>query len=90
MTIFTTTLLKFFYLSFQCFLLYQLECVNNLHNHNINIPYKVNARNKDQKLVSCFSKMKYFYRLLHCCPIEDVYKIQPIKIDIDQLNAKLG
>ena len=48
------------------------------------------ARNKDQKLVGRFFKNWIFYRLLHCCPIENVWEIWPIKIDFGRPNAKIG
>ena len=47
------------------------------------------ARNKDQKLVSHFFKDWLFYRLLLCCPIENVWEIWPIKIDFGQPNAEI-
>ena len=31
-----------------------------------------------------------FSRLLHCCPIENVQEIWPIKIDFGQPNAEVG
>ena len=31
-----------------------------------------------------------FYRLLNCCPIENVWEIWPIKIDFGQSNAEIG
>ena len=48
------------------------------------------ARNKDQKLVGCFFKNRIFYRLLHCCPIENVWEIWPIMIDFGRPNAEIG
>ena len=31
-----------------------------------------------------------FYRLLHCCTIENVWEIWPIKIDFGWPNAEIG
>ena len=43
--------------------------------------YNYSARNKDQKLVSHFSKDEIFYRLLHWCLIEKIWEVWPIEID---------
>ena len=48
------------------------------------------ARNKDQKLVGRFFKKWIFYRLLLCCPVENVWEIWPIKIDFGRPNAEIG
>ena len=48
------------------------------------------TRNKDQKLADRFLKIGMFYRLLHCCPIENVWKIWPIQIDFGRPNAEIG
>ena len=55
----------------------------NTHIHMYVCTYVcVSARNKDQKLVGRFLKVGYFIgQYLHCCPIENVWKIWPIKID---------
>ena len=49
------------------------------------------ARNKDQKLVGCFLKIGYFYRLLtQRCPIEFIWEIWPTKMDFGRSNAEIG
>ena len=57
---------------------------------NTTIDIFSSARNKDQKLVGRFFKNWIFYRLLHCCPIENVWEIWPIKTDFGQPNAEIG
>ena len=39
---------------------------------------------------SAVFKDRIFYRLLHCCPIKNVWEIWPIKMDFGWLNAKIG
>ena len=51
---------------------------------------QASARNKDQKLVGCFFKNWIFHRLLHCCPIENVWEIWPIKIDFGRPNTEIS
>ena len=46
----------------------------------------LSGRNKNQP----FFKDRIFYRLLHCCPIENVWEIWPIKIYFGLLNAEIG
>ena len=61
-------------------------------NYNVNDNQFVishSARNKDQKLVGRF-KNWMFYRLLHCCPIENVWEIWPIKIDFGRPITEIG
>ena len=36
-----------------------------------------------------FFKKVTFYRLLHCCPIENVWEIWLIRIDFGQPNAEI-
>ena len=47
------------------------------------------ARNKYQLFLKSF-KDGIFYRLLHCLPIENVWKIWPIKINFVQPNTEIG
>ena len=39
---------------------------------------------------SMLAKYWIFYRLLHCCPIENVWEIWPIKIDYGWPNVEIG
>ena len=50
----------------------------------------ISARNKDQKLVGCFLKIGYFYRLLIYCSIENVQETWPTKMDFGRPNAEIG
>ena len=39
---------------------------------------------------SAIFKSWTFYRLIHCCPIENIWEIWPIKIDFGRPNAEIG
>ena len=49
----------------------------------------MSARNKEWKLVGCVED-RIFYRLLLCCPIENVWEIWLTKMDFGWPNAEIS